>query len=180
MLSNYVAENYFRSVKAQQNLQEYLLKFFSYVEKPKWLFLRKPVSFALDVLRFSLTNYTFWCRVVQNSVYTFKDTNFQFIICTWDHIYIKKGQWSANSQRNLIKFMLQYNTDVRHKYWRSGPQQHWSVGWDCSITGDIAMCWNAEPSHFLPSSSCSGAPSLSLCAQLEQEQEHWDPQLQSD
>jgi len=45
---------------------------------------------------------------------------------------------------------------------------------------ETAMCWNAEQSHFLPSSSCSGAPSLSLRAQLEQEQEHWDPQLQSD
>lgn len=66
------------------------------------------------------------------------------------------------------------------KCWKSGPQQQWSVRWDCSTTGDTATCWNAEPFHFLPSSSCTWVPSLSLRAQLEQEQEHWDPQLQND
>lgn len=45
MLWNYVAENYFRSVKkAQQNLQQYLLKVFSHVEKSKSPFSEK-VSF---------------------------------------------------------------------------------------------------------------------------------------
>lgn len=108
MLWNYAAGSYFRSVnKAQQNLQEYLFKFFSYVEKPKQLFLRKLVSLAM--LQFSLTNYTFWCRVVQNSAYTSKAHKLPV-----HHLYLRphihqKGATVSKTTKNPLSNSC-YNT----------------------------------------------------------------------
>lgn len=95
--------------KTQQDLQEYLLNFFD-IKRWKWLFLTKPLFFALNMIQFSLSNYLFWSRVVLNSVCTSKAHNLSVQqLCLKLYNLSQKGRMVCQSMKKLY-WLLQLNT----------------------------------------------------------------------